>query len=134
MSGEPVFTVIIPVFNKWQLTEACLRSLHTHSSLPFNIIVADNASTDETATELEPLGRSLFGERFRCIRFHENRNFGPACNAAAAAAKTTLLFFLNNATLIKPGWEPPFLDAHPDDPNHGGVVPLLLYPNDMGRP
>lgn len=127
MNGPSLFTIIIPVFNKWELTRACLLSLREHTSLPFDLIVADNASSDDTATELEPLGRALFADRFRRLRFEENRNFGPACNAAAFEAKTPLLFFLNNDTLATSGWAPPLLDALQENANLGGVGPLLLY-------
>lgn len=127
MEGSSLFTIIMPVFNKWELTRACLLSLREHSSFPFDLIVADNASSDDTATELEPLGRALFADHFRCLHFQENRNFGPACDAAAFESKTPLLFFLNNDTLATSGWEAPLLDALGEDANLGGVGPLLLY-------
>jgi len=125
---SPIFSVIIPVFNKWDLTEACLRSLREHTpEYDYEVIVVDNASSDATATELHLLGQTLFGARFQRIRFAQNRNFGPACNAGAAAASAPLLFFLNNDTLLTPGWAPPLLAALAEDPKLGGVGPLLLY-------
>ena len=128
MNAAPVFSVIIPVFNKWELTAACLRSLREHTpDLDFETIVVDNGSRDETAHALQALGESLFGRRFTRIRFEENRNFGPACNAGARAAGAPLLFFLNNDTLLTPGWAPPLLEALAADPSLGGAGPLLLY-------
>ena len=104
----PAFSVIIPVYGRWDLTRACLVSLRDHScDQAYEVIVVDNASTDDTATELAPLGRSLFGEAFSVLRFTENKNFGPACNAGAAKARAPLLFFLNNDTLMTPDWAPP---------------------------
>ena len=92
--AHPEFSVIIPVFNKWELTKDCLISLREHGGgHDFEVIVADNASSDATATDLAPLGASLFGERFTAIRFEENKNFGPACNAGAKAATAPILFF-----------------------------------------
>ena len=130
MTTAPTFSVIIPVFNKWDLTAACLRSLREHTlEYDYEVIVVDNASSDATATELQPLGQSLFGARFCAIRFAENRNFGPACNAGAVAASAPLLFFLNNDTLLNPGWSPPLVAALAADPKLGGVGPLLLYEN-----
>lgn len=131
MTAPARFSVIIPVYNKWELTAGCLRSLKEHTpEYPFEVIVADNASSDDTATELAPLGEQLFGERFTLLRFEENRNFGPACNAAAREASAPLLFFLNNDTLLTAGWAPPLLEALESDPGLGGVGPLLLYPDD----
>ncbi len=126
----PAFSVIIPVFNKWDLTRACLASLREHSGgLAYEAVVVDNASTDATATELEPLGRSLFGGAFSAIRFAKNRNFGPACNAGAEKARAPLLFFLNNDTLLTPAWAPPLLAAMHEANAPGAVGPLLLYEN-----
>ena len=128
MAAVPVFSVVIPVFNKWELTENCLRSLHEHSGeCEYEVIVVDNGSSDETASALQPLGEALFGRRFSRLRFEENRNFGPACNAGAGAATAALVFFLNNDTLLTPGWAPPLLEALDGDASLGGVGPLLLY-------
>ena len=124
------FSVIIPVFNKWKLTSACLRSLAEHTlDCSYEIIVVDNGSTDATATELDALGGQLFGKAFRSLRFPVNMNFSPACNAGARLATTDLLFFLNNDTTFTDGWMPPLLKALADDSSLVGVGPLLLYPN-----
>ena len=128
MSAPPLFSVIIPVFNKWELTANCLRSLREHTrDCDIEVIVVDNGSSDETAGDLPSLGGELFGRRFLPIRFEENRNFGPACNAGARAASAPLVFFLNNDTVLTPGWAPPLLQALAEDPSLGGVGPLLLY-------
>ena len=128
MNAPPVFSVIIPVFNNWELTAACLRSLREHTpGDEAEVIVVDNGSSDDTAEALQPLGESLFGRRFLHIRFAENRNFGPACNAGARAASASLLFFLNNDTLLTPGWFPPLPEALAADSSLGGVGPILLY-------
>ncbi|MDR3176868.1 MAG: glycosyltransferase family 2 protein [Desulfovibrio sp.] len=125
---NPLFSVIIPVLNNWDLTHACLQSLREHTpDTAFEVIVVDNASSDATETELQALGTALFGENFLALRFAENRNFGPASNAGALRAKSPLLFFLNNDTLLTPGWAPPLLAALESDPGLGAVGPLLLY-------
>lgn len=127
-AGPYDFSVIIPVFNKWELTEACLRSLQKHTpECRYEVIVVDNGSSDDTVRKLDPLGQQLFGCDFRSIRFAENRNFGPGCNAGAQAAAAPLLFFLNNDTLLTPAWAPPLLRAFSEYPALGGAGPLLLY-------
>jgi hypothetical protein len=127
----PECSVIIPVFNRWDLTRDCLSSLCEYSvGHDIEVIVIDNGSTDETATDLVSLGRSLFGNRFIPLVFTENRNFGPACNAGAQTATSRFLFFLNNDTLLTSGWLPPLLYALRDEPSLGAVGPLLLYGDD----
>ncbi|CAK7013356.1 MAG: hypothetical protein DELT_02153 [Desulfovibrio sp.] len=126
----PHFSIIIPVFNKWELTRNCLASLCEHGSGPsFEVIVVDNGSTDATATELASFGESLFGEQFRAIVLPENKNFGPACNLGAKTAKAPVLFFLNNDTLVTSGWAEPLLTALHENDAVGAVGPLLLYPD-----
>ncbi|MCC8193448.1 MAG: glycosyltransferase family 2 protein, partial [Deltaproteobacteria bacterium] len=123
----PECSIIIPVFNKWELTRNCLASLREHSSgHDLEIIVVDNGSSDATAPELASYGTGLFGARFGAIVFSENRNFGPACNAGARAATSPVLFFLNNDTLATPGWLPPLLTGL-DGLGCGALGPVLLY-------
>lgn len=124
----PECSVIIPVFNKWELTKACLASLREHTAgHDLEVVVVDNGSSDATAAELAPYGSSLFGERFSAVVFPENKNFGPACNAGARAAASPVLFFLNNDTILTPGWLPPLLEALREGGASSAVGPLLLY-------
>ena len=122
--------VVIPVFNQWNLTAACLRSLREHTpDEDIQVIVVDNGSTDETAGACGVLGRELFGERFEHVRLDENINFGPGCNLGASRADAEFVLFLNNDTLLTPGWLPPLLGAFEKRPKLGAVGPLLLYPD-----
>ena len=124
----PSLTIIIPVFNKWTLTAQCLRSLARHTKeTEYTVIVADNGSTDETATECSVLGRELFGKHFRHLRFNSNRNFGPACNAATRESSSELLLYLNNDTLLTENWLPPLIQTLQDNEQLTGVGPLLTY-------
>lgn len=124
--------IVIPVFNKWELTAPCLESLHRHTAPDlFEVVVVDNASTDATASECPALGRELFGEAFTYLPFAANRNFGPACNAGARASDSPAVLFLNNDTLVAEGWLEPLLAAV-YAPEVGAAGPLLLYP-DIGR-
>jgi len=122
-------SVIIPVWNLWDMTETCLRSLAQHSAGEhLEVVVVDNHSTDATATELEPLGKALFGELFAAVRMPENVGFAKGCNAGARVASGDLLFFLNNDTTLTPGWLPPLREAMADA-RVGAAGPLLLYPD-----
>jgi GT2 family glycosyltransferase len=44
--------VIIPVFNRWHYTRACLDSLRQQTNQAFRTVVVDDGSTDETAAAL----------------------------------------------------------------------------------
>lgn len=124
-------SIIIPVFNKWELTCNCLKSIKQHSvGINYEVIVVDNASTDATGSVLASFGTGLFAENFTALRNEQNINFGPACNQGARQAQAPLLLFLNNDTIVTAGWLPPLLDVINLGENIGAVGPLLLYEDD----
>lgn len=125
-----MISVVIPVYNNWKLTKVCLDTLARHSDTALEVLVVDNASTDETPAACPKRGERLFGASFHYLRHEENRNFSGACNAGAAAAGGDYVYFLNNDTETFPGWHKPLLDAFAADPATGGVGPLLVYPPD----
>lgn len=121
-------SIIIPAWNLWNMTKACVESLAAHTPGDHvQVVVVDNGSTDATATALAPLLRELFGPRGVALRLEQNQGFAKGCNAGAAASSNDLLFFLNNDTLATENWLPPLLAAL-DSPFVGMVGPLLLLP------
>ena len=127
--NPPPVTVVIPVFNEFPLTAACLESLAAATAPDaIQVVVVDNGSVDETAGDCPGLGREMFPNRFSYLRQDQNQNFGPACNLGAETAESDFLFFLNNDTILTDGWLDPLLQAFQNDPSLGAVGPLLLYP------
>ncbi len=128
MAMRPL-AVVIPVHNLWPVTRACLQSLRENTPGDFfQVVLADNGSTDATPAEAPDLGRALFGERFTHLPLGENLGFGPACNAGARATEAEHVLFLNNDTTLTPGWVRPLLTTARKDARAGAVSPLLLYP------
>ncbi|WP_319582660.1 glycosyltransferase family 2 protein [uncultured Pseudodesulfovibrio sp.] len=124
-------SIVIPVWNGWDLTEPCLRSLAEHTpDDDFQVVLADNGSTDQTATAAPTLGQALFGDRFIHHRLPGNLGFAKACNAGAQASSAANLFFLNNDTRVTANWLPPLMEALRADRRLAGVGPLLLFPED----
>lgn len=121
-------SIIIPVYNNWFYTQQCLQSLAEHTpNYDVEVIVVDNASSDNTKTDCPNFGRSLFGNRFRSFHLENNINFGPACNFGASKSNSSLLFFLNNDTIVTSNWITPLMQAIKQR-QIGAVGPLLLYP------
>ena len=122
-------SIIIPVFNQWDMTRACLKSLAaTIGDKAIEVIVVDNASSDATPQGCTHLGKQLFGSAFRYHRSSTNLNFGPASNIGARMAKGKFLIFLNNDTVPLPGWYQPLIDDFAIWPDIAATGPLLLYP------
>ena len=98
VSGVFAVTIVIPVWNRWDLTRACLASLAPTLRPGDEVVVVDNGSADETGAELARL------PWVRTITNPTNRGFAAACNQGAALAAGETLVFLNNDTLLPAGW------------------------------
>jgi GT2 family glycosyltransferase len=123
--STPRASVIIPVFNKAEFTFQCLRALVAEVDLDeTEIIVVDNASTDETAALLERFGRVV-----SVVRNGENRGFVDACNDGAAVARGRHLVFLNNDAVVQPGWLDALIETAEADASVGAVGSMFLYPD-----
>ena len=69
-------SIVIPVFNKAEFTFQCIEALRKEVDFSeTEVIVVDNASTDETEKVL-----AHFANLVRVIRNEENRGFVDACN------------------------------------------------------
>lgn len=123
-------SVVIPVYNNWELTKKCLDTLAQWSGEGVEVVVVDNASSDDTVRACPLRGKRLFGERFRYVRNEVNRNFSGACNQGAEGASGEYVYFLNNDTEVLGEWEPGVLESFGEDSTVGCVTPLLVYPAD----
>jgi GT2 family glycosyltransferase/glycosyltransferase involved in cell wall biosynthesis len=122
VSPQPRVSVVVPVFNHFALTYACVRSIAEHlPAAAFEVIVVDDGSSDETL--LAPL---VFGGSVRVLRNERNLGFVGACNRGAAAARGEYLFFLNHDTLVRPGWLDELLATFEADPRVGIAGARLL--------
>ncbi len=121
-------SIIIPVFNKAYLTRRCIKALYNHTHYRnFEVIVVDNASTDETQTLLSTL--QTYYANFRYIRNERNMGFAAACNRGAEAAEGRYLHFLNNDTEAKPGWLAPLVELLQEDEAVVAAGSKLLFPD-----
>ena len=72
---------------------------------------------------------SHFGDFVRVVENEENLGFVDACNGGAAVARGRYLVFLNNDTVVLPGWLEGLLETIESDPQVGAVGSLFLYPD-----
>ena len=96
-NNSPEVSIILVLFNRAELTLACLRSIQETHDAQMEVIIVDNASTDETSLLL---GR-LRGARI--IRNPENRHFLRAVNQAAEQVQGKYILLLNNDAQLQPG-------------------------------
>ena len=123
-SEAPRVSIIVPVHNQWLHTFNCLRSiLRSGSDTSYEIIIVDNASTDRTGEVLDHL------ENVRVLRFDDNQGFLEGCNRGLEVARGEAVLFLNNDTVVTPGWLDSLIRVLDENPECGGVGPKLLFPN-----
>ena len=125
----PTVSIIIPVFNQWKHTEACIRAVQETLPPEFRgaIVVVDDASTDETPERMAEVAAR--NTRVRALRNDVNRGFVDTCNRGAEAAEGEFLIFLNNDTVPLPGWLRPLLQTFEQFPDAGAVGGKLLFPD-----
>jgi GT2 family glycosyltransferase len=122
----PSVSIVIPCHDGAELTRACLTSLleTLPKSFEGEIIVVDDASSDGTRELVRALRRS--DRRIRSLRNRRNVGFLGSCNSGAAKAAGDFLLFLNNDTVLLPGWLPPLLRTFRDFPDAGAAGGRLL--------
>ena len=117
-------SIIIPVFNQLEYTHACLASLQAvEEQTRFEVIVVDDCSTDGTPEVITQIPGVVY------LRNDSNSGFIASCNTGAKTARGKYLVFLNNDTLVKPGWLTALLDTFKEERRAGIVGSKLLYPD-----
>lgn len=115
-------SVIIPVYNNLVFTLTCVLSLLENASrYNFEIIIADDRSSDGTEAVFSTAGGPIVH-----VRHEKNLGFLGNCNTAAKSAKGQYVVFLNNDTLILPGWLDELIAPFEADPRIGLTGSKLL--------
>jgi GT2 family glycosyltransferase len=95
---RPSATVVVLAWNAWQATDTCLQTLLPTLRADDHVVVVDNGSVDGTAEGLRTF------PRIEVRTNAENRGFAAGCNQGAAGSTTDAVVFLNNDTVVPPGW------------------------------
>jgi len=123
-SRAPSWSIVIPAYGEPLLTWTCLKSVHaTVRHEDVEVIVVDDASPEPLADAL----RETSGVHFE--RAERNGGFIAACNLGAARARGARLLFLNNDTIVTPGWLDALGRVFERHPDAGIVGAKLVYPD-----
>ena len=125
-SDDPLVSIIIPAYNQFAYTFNCLESLSVNlsSDLAYEIIIVNDASTDETLEQLATLVKGI-----KVLTNAENSGFIRSCNYGASQAKGQYLYFLNNDTRILENCLESLLKLIVNNPQVGAVGSKLIYAN-----
>jgi len=128
--ADEKLSVIVPVFNKAEYSQRCLKALLQTSWRPMELIVVDNGSTDDTPQVLRETSASAreAGIDFRLISNDSNLGACTARNQALAAAEGEFIALLDNDVVIgRRSWAQRLIDVLHRRSNVGIVGPKLLF-------
>ena len=121
---SPQVDILIPCFNEFEYTVECLVSIsRAEISVPYRVIVADDASTDPRMAKLSQV------EGLIHLDGTENRHFLRNCNAAFSNVTAEYLLLLNNDAQLAPGCIDELVRVLDEEPDAAAAAPMILYPN-----
>ncbi|HST34321.1 MAG TPA: glycosyltransferase family 2 protein [Solirubrobacteraceae bacterium] len=120
----PSVDVVIVAYNRYDLTDSCLRHLAAQT-IEHRTILIDNGSTDDTfaCVAAEWPGVTL-------QRLSENRGFAEACNRGVAAGSAEVVVLINNDVDARPDFLQALVRPLTEDASLGSVAALMLQPGE----
>jgi N-acetylglucosaminyl-diphospho-decaprenol L-rhamnosyltransferase len=116
--------VVIVAYNRYELTDSCLRHL-ARQTLEHRVILVDNGSTDDTRARVTAEWPTV-----DLKAFEDNRGFAEACNRGVAAGSGELVVLLNNDVDCRPDFLERLVAPLHEDPQVGAVAALMLQPGE----
>ena len=119
--AAPFATVVVPNYNGARLLPVVLGALRGQSFHDFEVIVVDDASTDDSVAVIERDFPDV-----RLIANRRNGGFVQACNTGAAAARGKIIVLLNSDTEPEPDWLKELVKAIVANPQAAIVTSKIL--------
>lgn len=96
---KPYFSILIPSWNNLAFLQLCIRSIRTHSVVPFELIVHLNEGKDGSLQWVKDQGDIAYS--------HSETNVGVchAMNAMRTLARADYLLYINDDMYTLPGWD-----------------------------
>lgn len=115
-----MLSIIIPQYNKPEMTENTIDSVLENTSGDFEIVLVDNGSTEQISNKYKKL--------VKYVRVDKNAFFAGGCNIGSNYSSGNILCFMNNDIILTRGWDSSAVML--DNREDVGIVGIkLLYPN-----
>ena len=124
-SENPMVTVLLILWNQAELTLACLEALKEQSGVSMEIMIVDNASSDETSKLLSTVDGATI------IVNQENLGFLKAVNLGAYQAKGKYLLLLNNDAVVHRGVVARAVQTIQESDDIGAVGGRVILPSGL---
>ncbi len=124
MTLSPKVAIVILNWNGRKYLEQFLPSVQLTSYANYEVIVADNGSTDESISFLETSYPHI-----RLIHFTENYGFAKGYNEALKQVQSDYYMLLNSDAEVQAGWLQPMIDLLESDKSIAACQPKILSYN-----
>ncbi len=131
MSAAPLTCIVVLNWNGAEDTIACLGSLIAERSSSCRVLVVDNGSTDRSVERV----LEAFPET-ELLRLASNLGYAGGNNAGfrrALEMSAEYVLFLNNDTLVEPGFSRPLVETLQSNRSAGIAVPKICYADNPQR-
>lgn len=122
-----IVSIIIPSFNTKAVTLRCIQSVVENTTIPYEIVVIDNASTDGTVEAVKQLKIENWKLKIFCNS--KNMGFAKAVNQGITAAKGKYILLLNSDVFTKKGSIEKMIEFAQITPDCGVVGGKLVFAN-----
>ena len=122
MIQDPKVSVVVVNHNRADLLSRCISSLQNQTFNPFEILVVDNASTDESRFMVG----AIADPRILWLPQPNNRGFAAANNIGIRAARSSLIALLNNDAEASGDWLEQLVRAASRDNSYGMWASRIL--------
>ncbi len=122
-------SIIIVNYNTKNFIIQCLNSIGKYAPKDTEVIVVDNASTDESMEEIK-----ITNQKLKVIENKENLGYAKAVNQGIKVAKGDYLFILNPDTKLTKDAIDKLLEFTKIHPDAGVVAPQLLNSDGSVQP
>ncbi|HEY0829484.1 MAG TPA: glycosyltransferase family 2 protein [Bacilli bacterium] len=113
-------SIIIANYNGGAWLKDCIYAIRQHTFSPYELIVVDNGSNDNTLDY-------CLQEDVILISLSENEGFPKACNRGLRLARGNAILLLNNDVLVAEGWLSGMLSCLYSHTDIGIVGPVTNY-------
>jgi mycofactocin system glycosyltransferase len=112
----PYVSIVIPTYNRAKELERCLRSLFSLDYPCLEIIVVDDASTDETSRTLQRMAQeaAAHGLEMRVVCHEKQQGVGISRNTGTEATQHDLIAYIDSDCVASPDWLKELVPAFQD--------------------
>jgi len=120
--AKPLVTVVILNFNGERTLQKCLQSVLTTDYAPIEVVVVDNASSDQSLQCLQELSQQVV-----VVRNERNLGYSGGNRRGLELAHGDFVVFLNNDVVVEPNWIAELVKAADRTPDAALVQPKILF-------